>query len=114
MTNPFQNPGNTPTNDADGGDDLGPIGRVHELTWALLDEQITEAEMIELEGFLRDDKTARDAYVRCVQMHVDLTLQFNPQAVPQFTPPGAKMPILGMLAEGLPQISTPPVGDATT
>ena len=113
MTNPSQNPGNLPTNDADSGDELGPIGRVHELTWSLLDEQISEAEMSELEGLLRDDKESRDAYVRCVQMHVDLTLHFQPQAAPQFTPPGTKTPILGMLTEGLPQIGTPPVSDAT-
>jgi hypothetical protein len=113
MANPTENSAYSPTNDADGGGDLGPIGRVHELTWVLLDEQISDAEMAELEGLLRGDKTARDAYVRCVQMHVDLTLHFNPDAAPKFTPPAAKTPVLGMLAEGLPQIGTPQVGDAT-
>lgn len=114
MTNPSQNPGNPPINDTDSGDDLGPIGRVHELTWSLLDEQITDAEMTELETLLKGEKGARDAYVRCVQMHVDLTLHFNPEAAPKFTPPTTKTPVLGMLAEGLPQIGSPPVGDATT
>src|SRR5262245_34544535 len=114
MANPAQNSGNPPNTDNESGDDLGPIGRVHELTWALLDEQISEAELTQLEGLLRDDTTARDAYVRCVQMHVDLTLHFQPQAVPQFTPPGSKTPVLGMLADGLPQIGSPQVGDATT
>jgi hypothetical protein len=112
MTNPSQNPPNSPTNEAD-SDDLGPIGRVHELTWALLDEQITDAEMAELETLLKGDKEARDAYVRCVQMHVDLTLHYNPQALPQFTPPAAKTPVLGMLADGLPQTGSPQVGDVT-
>jgi hypothetical protein len=114
MTNQSQNPGNLPTNDPESFDDLGPIGRVHELTWSLLDEQITDTEMAELETLLKGDKEARDAYVRCVQMHVDLTHHFHPEAIPQFTPPTTKTPVLGMLADGLPQISSPPVGEATT
>lgn len=101
-----------PSDPADGADDLGSIGRVHELTWALLDEQISDAEMAELEALLKGEKEARDAYVRCVQMHVDLTLHFNPDAGPKFAPPATKTPVLGMLAEGLPQIGTPPVTDA--
>jgi hypothetical protein len=113
MTKPSQNPGDSPINDAD-SDDLGPIGRVHDLTWALLDEQITDAEMAELEALLRGDEEARDAYVRCVQMHVDLTLHYNPQSIPQFKPPATKSPVLGMLAEGLPQMGMPTVGDTTT
>jgi hypothetical protein len=113
MTNPSQNLGN-PESNAESFDDLGPIGRVHELIWLLLDEQITDAELAELETLLKGDKEARDAYVRCVQMHVDLTHHFHPEAIPQFTPPATKTPVLGMLAEGLPQIGSPQVGDATT
>lgn len=114
MTNPSQNIGNPPDTDAEAGDDLGRIGRVHELTWALLDEHISDAEMAELETLLKGEKEARDAYVRCVQMHVDLTLHFQPHAAPQFTPPAAKTPVLGMLADGLPPIGAPTVSDATT
>jgi hypothetical protein len=114
MTNPSQNPGNPPDADAEAGDGLGPIGRVHELTWALLDEQISDAEMAELETLLKGEKEARDAYLRCVQMHVDLTLHYNPSSIPQFTAPAAKKtPVLSMLADGLPQIGSPQVGDAT-
>ena len=54
--------------------------RVQELTWALVDEQITDDQMDELEALLLGDSKARDAYVRCMQLHADLTTEFKKPA----------------------------------
>jgi hypothetical protein len=87
-------------------EDTGPIPRVHELTWALVDEQITDAQMEELETLLLGDSVARNAYVRCMQLHADLASHFVMQVEPD-DKTATKTPILGFLNEGLPQYGTP-------
>jgi hypothetical protein len=77
--------------------------RVQELTWALLDEQITDDEKSLLENALLSDVQAREAYIGCVQLHADLIAHFAENA----TPPAmasSKSPVLGFLNAGLPPL----------
>ena len=50
--------------------------RVQELTWSLVDEQVDADEFRLLENLLLSDDKARDTYIGCVQLHVDLMAQF--------------------------------------
>src|SRR4051812_42312242 len=77
-------------------DDSGKLDRTHELTWALLDESITDAEMTELEQLLRTDKRARESYARCMQLHAELAWHFNLPAKDAPVPKGT--PILSFLS----------------
>ena len=52
------------------------LDRVQELTWALLDEQITDDEMMLLETLLLADEAARRRYLECVQLHTDLLAHY--------------------------------------
>ncbi len=54
-----------------------PLTEVQELTWALLDQQISESDFKQLEKVLREDEEARRLYVQCVQIHVDLQQWFK-------------------------------------
>ena len=58
-------------------EDLGPTTRVQELTWMLYDDVLSDNEFIELEGLLKDDPAARNVYVSCAQLHVDLAEHFQ-------------------------------------
>jgi hypothetical protein len=51
--------------------------RVQELTWALLDEAITEDEKSLLDTLLLSDDTARRCYLECVTLHADLMMHFS-------------------------------------
>jgi hypothetical protein len=51
-----------------------------DLVWALLDDHISNAEFAALEERLLADQTARETYIRCVQMHVDLNDHFKGDA----------------------------------
>ncbi|MCA9235747.1 MAG: hypothetical protein KDA44_09760 [Planctomycetales bacterium] len=42
------------------------------LVWSLLDEQITDAQLAELEQMLAESEAVRERYVDCVQLHVEL------------------------------------------
>jgi hypothetical protein len=50
--------------------------RVQELTWALLDEQISDDEFVLLDTLLLSDEKARQCYVGCVQLHAELRAHF--------------------------------------
>ena len=81
------------------GDELD---RAHELSWALLDDHITDAELSELDQLLRTDPKARDSYFRCVQLHAELASHFAPQDK-NANKTGAKgTPILGFLNSNTP------------
>jgi hypothetical protein len=45
---------------------------VQDLTWAIIDEHASDADVARLEHLLLDDEEARQIYITCVQMHVDL------------------------------------------
>jgi hypothetical protein len=58
--------GDTPT---DRGGGRAVIERIQTLTWALLDEQITDDEVSLLEKLLLSDGQARKCHIECVQLH---------------------------------------------
>jgi len=92
-------------------EDNGVIARVHDLTWALVDEFITDEQMKELEGLLLSDSVARDAYIRCIQLHADLTTEYKKPVEAS----AKKTPVLGFLADVSPSgIDLPHVKDANS
>jgi hypothetical protein len=86
--------------------------RVQELTWALVDEQISDDELRLLDNLLLSDEEARHTYVACVQMHADLAEYFR-QPVEQTPTRTGKSLVLGFLNESVPDIGlqSPPSGD---
>ena len=61
---------------AENADDRLISDRVQELTWAMLDEQISDDEFQLLETLLLSDDKARDSYVGCMQLHTELMAHF--------------------------------------
>jgi hypothetical protein len=68
--------------------------RVQELTWALLDEAITEDEKSLLDTLLLSDDTARRCYLECVMLHADLLANFSEKPI---TPEARTSGVLGFL-----------------
>jgi hypothetical protein len=103
-----------PSNKADS--DAVILDRVQELTWALLDEQITEDEVALLDNLLLSDDKARSTYVRCVQMHTELVGHFAAQREKAGTATAAKSPVLGFLNAGMlpAELQLPPAEDLRT
>jgi hypothetical protein len=58
-------------------DDATVRERIQELTWALLDEQITDDEKSLLDTLLLSDDKARRCYLECIQMHADLLAHYS-------------------------------------
>jgi hypothetical protein len=69
---------------------------VQQLTWALLEERITEDELLLLENLLLSDDKARATYIGCVLLHTDLAAHFAAKRPTVDTLP-AKPPVLGFL-----------------
>ena len=86
--------------------------RVQELTWALMDEQISSDEMRLLDNLLLSDNVARDTYIGCVQLHTDLLYHFREPAEKN-APRTGKSLVLGFLNEGVPGVGleSPPSGE---
>jgi hypothetical protein len=77
--------------------------RVQELTWALLDEQISEDEFRLLDNLLLSDDKARETYTACVQLHADLMAHFvTPAEKKAGSTVGSKSSVLGFLNADLP------------
>jgi hypothetical protein len=53
---------------------------VQGLVFALLDEQIERRQLARLDELMRSDPEAREIYLKCVQMHVDLHAYFAQSA----------------------------------
>ena len=51
------------SDDFNDGSEGQPLDRVHELSWALLDDHISDEGRAELENLLLNDPTARESYV---------------------------------------------------
>src|SRR4051812_38758288 len=100
--------------DVDDNVDSAELDRTYELAWALFDEQISDAEMAELEGLLRGEKTARESYIRCVQLHADLASHFAGAAKSAKASDPKKPPVLGFLNCGIPLtgIDVPAAGNS--
>jgi hypothetical protein len=90
------------------------LDRVQELTWALLDEQIGDNDKAWLESALASSAEARTTYLRCVQIHADLSAHFAALGQPASAKPDTKSPVLGFLHGGmLPlELQSPPIEDA--
>lgn len=56
--------------------DSSVVDVVQQLTWAVLDDQITDDEIDLLDSLLLSDDEARQNYVGCVQLHVGLLEHF--------------------------------------
>jgi hypothetical protein len=77
------------------------------LIWAMLDEQLDEAEMKRLGKLIEEDAAVRARYIDCVQLHVDLREHFG-RAAAEKAPSTVVLPNLmpglpGGL--GLPQVA---------
>jgi hypothetical protein len=73
---------------------------VEALTWALLDDQITQDEIGLLDTLLLSDEAARGSYLECVQLHTDLLFHFSEQEKVGGGSAAMKSPVLGFLSEG--------------
>lgn len=69
---------------------------VQELTWALLDDALCDAEFVDLERRMLNDASARTEYLRCMQLHAGLAAHFARTEPRADTTQDA--PILGSLA----------------
>jgi hypothetical protein len=84
-------------------DDATVRERVQELTWALVDERIDGGEIDLLDSLLLSDDAARETYLDCVQLHVDL-MQFFADAEAKKAA-SKSTPVMGFL-----NAATPPTG----
>jgi hypothetical protein len=80
------------------------LDRVQELTWALIDERISDGEKAWLDEALCCSEEARRTYLRCIQLHTELATHFAAPAPRTGTMPIATTPLLG-----LPGIGTLPL-----
>ncbi len=77
------------------------IPEVQELVWQLIDGEIEDTQFRRLEQLVLEDAEARETYVRCLQMHVDLTYYFAEQRAKETgTPSRFALPL-----EGLPNFN---------
>ncbi|MCI0334480.1 MAG: hypothetical protein L0228_14780 [Planctomycetes bacterium] len=85
---------------------LTVLERVQELTWALLDEGISDDEMSLLDTLLLSDDKARERYVECVQLHTDLMVHYAaPKAASANS--GSASSVLGFLNTGSSSLDIP-------
>jgi len=89
------------------------LERVQELSWALLDEQITDDELGLLDTLLLSDDNARRTYLECVQLHTGLLARFSAPGQSAAVAAPAKSPVLGFLNAGLPPVGLPLADDIT-
>ena len=94
-------------------DDPVVLERVQELTWALVDEQITDDEMALLDNLLLSDDQARKHYVDCMHLHSDLMLFYSTTSADAKSKGTSKSPVLGFLNAGAPPLGYdfPPAED---
>jgi hypothetical protein len=81
--------------------------RVRELTWALLDDTITEEEMATLNGLLQTEPAARSEYLRCIQLHGDLYSEFAARPASSAQLASTKTPVLGFLHDAAQPLGLP-------
>ena len=90
--------------------------RVQELTWALLDERISENEIVQLNQLLLGNDKSRDTYIQCVQLHADLHARFTGSRHLDGATPPVKSPVLGFLPVEMFPLDVPmrPAEDTTS
>jgi hypothetical protein len=84
--------------------DTPVLERVQELTWALLDEEITDDEFSLLDTLLLSDDEARKCYIECIQLHTDLMAHYAQPADQAAASSAGKSPVLGFLNADVPPI----------
>jgi hypothetical protein len=90
--------------------------RVQDLTWALLDELITDNELATLNQLLIESASARATYIQCIQLHADLSGHFAPPMSTETAKGANKTPVLSFLSPGIIplELQVPPAGGAAT
>jgi hypothetical protein len=76
MADKQDNSGFDATNPRQNDPEQTVLERIQELTWALLDETITDDEKSLLDTLLLTGDAARNRYIECVQLHTDLMFHF--------------------------------------
>jgi hypothetical protein len=98
------------------GDDLDQaadgelaVDEVAELTWLLLDREINDAQIVQLETLLRDSQDARDTYLKCVQIHVDLGEHYEAKREQEdiIKRTSRTMPLMDLLNDCFPPVGRP-------
>jgi len=93
------------TNQRPTGADLH-LEEAEALIWAMLDDQLDDAEMRRLSKMIEEDAAVRARYIDCVQLHVDLNEHFGRAAAEKAPSTVVLANLLPGLpgAQGLPQI----------
>ena len=79
-----------------------PTNRVQELTWAMVDDHLADAEWSELQKLLTDSAESRHAYIDAIQLHTDLLFHFQNQSAREVLPVEESTPVLGFLGDPVP------------
>jgi anti-sigma factor RsiW len=87
------------TNQLPTGADLH-LEEAETLIWAMLDDQLDDADMRRLSKMIEDDATIRARYIDCVQLHVDLREHFGRAAAEK----APSTVVLANLQPGLPGV----------
>jgi len=82
------------------------LERVQELTWALLDGDISDDEMSLLDTLLLAGDAARNRYIECVQLHTDLMAHYSEPSTATGKG-GSKSPVLSFLSTGSSSVDVP-------
>jgi len=77
-----------------------PLQEAEALIWALLDDQLGDADSQRLSALMAENAAVRARYLDCVQLHVDLTEHFALKPVS----PGAAPAIVPNLMPGFPSM----------
>lgn len=90
------------------------LSLVQELTWMLMDDRLEPSQLEMLEQLLKENATARQTYLECVQLHVDLKDHFG--GLPQIKLPGQlQVPAAKSKIAPLAPLALPPeVGQASS
>ncbi|WP_372718319.1 hypothetical protein [Novipirellula sp.] len=75
-----------------------PIDKIEELSWKMLDNNISDADLQRLEHLLQNDADCRQRYLDCVKLHGELNAFFN--SAPQAPEASRRGPALGMRSHG--------------
>ncbi|KAA1261595.1 hypothetical protein LF1_41450 [Rubripirellula obstinata] len=62
---------------SDATNELSSVERTEQLTWELLDGQLSESALSDLEGLMRNDPECLRCYISCVQLEQDLKQLFH-------------------------------------
>jgi len=81
-----------------GNESSSQMDDVEELSWKMLDHNISDSDLRRLELLLQNDAECRQRYLDCAKLHCELNAFFNPASQEQETVMRAPM---GMLSQGL-------------